>query len=520
MIAFDTLPGEESRTVGRRRLTLLVMCLAAFMIQVDVTIVNVALPRIQSGLALDEGALLWVVSGYALSLAAFVPVAGALGDRFGHRPVFLAGVGVFVVGSTACAEARNGLELVVARALQGAGGAAMLALTLSIIASTFPATSRARAISTWAAVGGTGFGVGPVAGGLILSLAGWSAVFWVNVPVGLVTLLGAVVTVPRSRRSEHPLDRVGAALCAVGLAAVTYGLGRSATHAWAAPTVAGPMLLGMTALAGFARWERRAAHPMAPPALLRVAGFAPAAAVNLMAYAAFGGILFFSTLLYQDVAGWSVLHTGLSWLFMNVPFLGMAQFGGAVRERFGARALVTAGCVVAAAGAALLTFVNVTTSFAVVAIAFALAGAGFGAFVPVVTHVAMGAVPAGLTGMASGLLNTARQVGTSVGLALLGFVAANRTLAEWQRHTQHAASAAQASEVVAGRVNSVGNALGPAHRQAAVTSFEHGYHWAVGVGAVFLVVGAMVAWRTFPRRETGDPRSDEVRTATGEGAQV
>ncbi|MBB2890513.1 MFS transporter [Flexivirga oryzae] len=503
MTTTDTLPRRTRKTIPHhRRLTLAVMCLAAFIIQLDVTIVNIALPRIQSGLGLAAGTLLWVVSAYALSLAAFVPVAGALGDRFGHRPVFLVGVGVFVAGSAACALARDGVELVVARAIQGAGGASMLALTLSIIATAFPARSRARAISTWAAVGGTGFGVGPVAGGLLLSTAGWSVVFWVNVPVGLLVLAGATVTVPRSRRSEHPLDRLGAVLCAVGLVAVTYGLSRSGGHPWTAPSVAGPLLLGLVALGCFAGWERRAAHPMAPPALVRMPGFAAAATVYLMAYAAFGGILYFATLFCQDVAGWSVLRTGLSWLFMNIPFLGMAQFGGAVRERFGARTLVAGGCLLAGFGAALLTLASTPGPWAVVAVAFVLSGAGFGAFVPVLTHVAMGAVPPPLTGIASGLLNTARQVGTAVGLALLGYVAADRTLAAWRRHTSPG-TAGQGADVVAGRVSSVGRTLGPAYHQAAVTSFEQGFHWAVGVGAGLLAAGALVAWRTFPRRDGG-----------------
>lgn len=500
---------DQPRRATRPRLTLLVMCLAAFMIQVDVTIVNVALPRIQAGLDLGSETLLWVVTAYALSLAALVPVAGALGDRFGHKPVFLAGVAVFVAGSAGCALARTGLVLVLARALQGAGGAAMLALTLSIIANAFPRGARARVIGTWAAVGGTGFGVGPVVGGLLLSVTGWSAVFWVNVPVGLFTLGAALVAVPGSHRNPHPLDRAGAILCASGLVCLTYGFTMSGTKPWTAPEVAGPVLLGVALLAAFAAWEHRAAHPMAPPSLLRIHGFAPAAVVYLAAYAAFGGILFFSTLLYQNIAGWSVLHTGLSWLFMNVPFLTVAQFGGTLQARFGARALVTVGCLLGAAGAAGLTIVGATTPFAITATAFVLAGAGFGAIVPTLTHVAMAEVPSSWSGIASGLLNTARQVGTSVGLAVLGFVAASHTLASWREQTEHLAhlsahqslyAAAQGSDVVAGRVASVGHLLGSVYRQLAVTSFEYGYHFAVGVGAACLVAGALVAWRTFPGR--------------------
>lgn len=534
MTALDaqTRPAHD-QTVARPRLTLFVMCLTTFMIQVDVTIVNVALPRLQAGLDLGTNALLWVVTAYALSLASFIPVAGALGDRFGHKPVFITGVSVFVAGSAGCAVAPSGLVLVLARAVQGAGGAAMLALTLSIVAEAFPREVRPRVIGTWAAVGGTGFGVGPVAGGLILSVAAWPAVFWVNVPVGLLTVLLARVALPRPRRGVHPLDRTGAVLCAAGLFCLTYGLTRSSTHAWTSPGVAEPGILGLLLLAGFVAWERTAAHPMAPSALMRVPGFAAASLVYLGSYVAFSGILFFSTLLYQDVAGWSVLHTGLSWLFMNAPFLVLAQSGGRLQGWFRARTLVAGGCLLAAGGAALLASVDTTTPFAVTAAGFVLSGAGFGAFMPPLAHVAMAEVPARFSGVASGLFNTARQAGTSVGLAVLGYAGAKATLSTWHEHAAHlrlgtavtahattqlTAHAGLAQEVVTGRVAAVGRALGPAYRQAAVASFEHGYHWAVGLGAAFLTVSAIVAWAAFPDRVR--PHSESRTRPVGDGGRA
>src|SRR5271170_6649951 len=187
----------------RRRLTLLAMCVATFMIQLDVTIVNVALPSIQRDLQVPPGALEWVISGYALSLAALIPVSGALGDRYGRRRIFLAGVVVFAVGSAACALSPTVIVLVAFRVLQGAGGAAMLALTLSIITDTFPPETRAGAIGTWAAVGGTGFGVGPAAGGTLLTFSGWASVFWVNLPFAIIAIVITVVAV-RPARDPRP----------------------------------------------------------------------------------------------------------------------------------------------------------------------------------------------------------------------------------------------------------------------------------------------------------------------------
>ena len=504
-----------ARSPARSRLTLLVMCLATFMIQVDVTIVTVALPAIQTGLDLDTDARLRVMTAYALSLAAFIPVASAVGDRFGHKPVFLTGVALFVIGSAACAASATGLALVTARTVQGAGGAAMLALALSIVTNTFPSEVRARMIGIWAAVGGTGFGVGPVVGGLILSVTRWPAVFWVNVPVGLLALGGAWAALPRSPGGVHPLDRRGALLCATGLLCLTYGLIGSSTRSWASPVVAGPLMLGVLLLVGFVIWERRAAHPMAPPALLHVPGFVPASSIYLIVYVAFGGILYFATLLYQDIAGWSALRTGLSWLFMNVPFLLLAQFGGPLQRLLPARTLIVTGCLAATCGALLLAAADATTPLVLTAAGFTLCGAGFGALMPVLAHVAMSQVPPRLSGVASGLFNTGRQVGTSIGLAVLGYVGATATLSAWHAriaqlsHPLSPQVSAQTQHVVSGQEAVIGHTLGPAYRQAAAASFEHGYHWAVAVGAAIFATGALIGARTFPRR--GPRRRDPTR---------
>jgi MFS transporter, DHA2 family, methylenomycin A resistance protein len=196
-------PARSLSESQRQRLTLAAMCVATFMIQVDVTIVTVALPSIQRGLRMTAGDLEWVVSAYALALAALIPVGGALGDRYGRKRVFLAGVAAFALGSAACAVSWNAGTLIAFRVLQGTGGAAMLALTLSIITETFPAASRAGAIGTWAAIGGTGFGVGPVVGGVLLTFFGWASIFWVNLPFAVVAI---AVTMTAVRESRNPDD--------------------------------------------------------------------------------------------------------------------------------------------------------------------------------------------------------------------------------------------------------------------------------------------------------------------------
>ena len=511
---------------GHRRLTLLTLCVATFMVSLDLTIVNVALPVVQRDLHMSPGGLEWVISAYSLSLAALIPVGGALGDRYGRKRVFLTGMAVFTLGSIGCALSASGAALIASRAGQGVGGAAMLALTLSILTETFPSETRARAIGIWAAIGGTGFGAGPVAGGILLTYFGWASVFWVNVPFAVVGVVGTVVAVresrnPRSRR----LDLPGVLTSAAGLVAVTLGLIESASYRWISWPVAAPLVVGVALLVGFAWWERRTAYAMVPPALLRARSFVSASGIYLLSYLGLTGALFYVTLLYQDVNGWSVLRTGLSWLFMNAPFLLMAQFAGRLDRRFSAAAVVAIGCLVAAIGVFVLSRVTTTTPFALTAFGYVLFGAGFGTFVPATTHVAMRDVPPGSSGAASGVLNAARQIGTSVGLAVLGAIGVNAAVSDWNTRAGrfpaavHAVASAQAENVGGARIGAVTRALGSAYRRPAAESFVHGYHLAVGAGAASLLAAAVVAVIGFRLRSSVLP-ADASGAAAGSASDL
>ena len=502
---------RDVHTAQHRGLTLLAMCVATFMIQLDVTVVNVALPHIQSSLDMGPVGLEWVIGAYALSLAALIPVGGAFGDHYGRKRIFVIGMVIFTVGSAACALSPNSGLLIASRAVQGVGGAAMLALTLSIVTETFPARRRAAAIGTWAAVGGTGFGVGPVVGGVLLTYFGWASVFWINLPFAVAGIALTLVAVHESRNDDsRGLDGPGIVLCASGLVAITFGLVESSSHGWGTRVVGGALLVGAVLLAAFVAWERRARQPMVPLALLRARSFTSAAIVYLASYTAFAGALFYVTLMYQDAAGWSVLRTGLSWLFMNVPFLGLAQLAGWLNRRFPAAAVVGTGSIAAAAGILLLALADPSTPFALTAAGYALAGAGFGTLVPALTHAAMRDVPVSESGVASGVLNAARQLGTSVGLAGLGAIGVHAAIAQWQARTSHLSGPAralargQAANVGGARVSSVARTLGAAYRQPATASFVHGYHLAVGAGAACLAAAAVVA--AVGLRDT-DPRA-------------
>lgn len=489
-----------------RKLTLLVMCVATFMIQLDVTVVNVALPRIQADLNMSAGGLEWVISAYALSLAAGITVGGALGDHYGRKRVFLVGMATFAVASIACALSSSAAALIACRAVQGVGGAAMLALTLSIITETFPPRTRAAAIGTWAAIGGTGFGVGPVVGGVLLSYFGWASVFWVNVPLAALAIAGTVAAVRESRNPDaHRFDRLGVVLSAAGLVGVTVGLVESATHPWRSWIVSGSLVAGFGLLVAFALWERRIPHAMMPATLVRARSFVSASAIYLISYTGFSSALFYVTLLYQDVTGWSVLRTGCSWLFMNVPFLCMAQLTGRLDRRFSAATVVCCGCLAAAVGLFALSLARPSAPFAVTAVGYVLSGGGFGMLVPGITHVAMRDVPGGVSGAASAVLNSCRQIGTSVGLAVLGSIGVSVAVADWRGRlagltgAARAATAGQAQNVASGRVAAVVQRLGASYRKPAGDAFVHGYHVAVGVGAACLLLAALVALFGFRR---------------------
>jgi len=491
-----------------RRLTLLAMCVATFMIQLDVTIVNVALPSIQRNLHMSPGDLEWVISAYALALAALIPVGGAIGDRYGRKRIFLVGITIFALGSIACALSPNGETLIAFRVFQGIGGAAMLALTLSILTETFPPSTRAGAIGTWAAIGGTGFGIGPVAGGILLSFFGWSSIFWVNVPFAAVAIILALAAVQESRNpASGRLDGVGLAASAGGLVGITLGMVEASSHPWTSAPVTAPLAAGTALLVSFVLWERRASHPMIPPALLRARSFVSASGVYLISYTAFSGVLFYVTLLYQDIDGWSALRTGLSWLFMNTPFLVMAQLTGRIDRRQPPARVVAVGCVVAATGIFVLSRAGMSTPFALTAIGYLLAGLGFGVLVPGVTHVAMRDVTQGASGAASGVVNASRQIGTSVGLAVLGSLGVGAATSQWHTTTVHhlsgylrAAAARQAQNVGGARITAVTQALGSAYRHPAAQAFVRGYHLAVGVGATCLLAAGVIALAGFQQR--------------------
>jgi EmrB/QacA subfamily drug resistance transporter len=471
------------------------------MIQLDLTIVNVALPAIQRDLGVTPANLEWVVNAYSLALATLILAGGALGDRYGRKRMLLAGLAVFTFGSTLCALAPDDLPLIAARAVQGVGGALMTALTLSILVDAFGPERRTSAIGIWAGVAGLGFGLGPVAGGLLIAVAGWSAVFWVSVPIGIVALVATVVGVEESRDPvARALDPLGALLVGSGLCLLTFALVETNKTPWTSPRVVSTLAVAAALLVAFVAWERRAPSPMMPLALVDRRRFACASFAFGAAYCALTSTFFYVTLFWQNMHGWSALRTGLSWIPLNVPYLIASLYAGRLDAVVAPRVVATGGLLLAAAAMTGLAQLDLGSSYARAWPWFALNGLGFGLLAPAVSSVAMGDVPRESAGVGSGVLNSVRQMGMSLGLAVtgsLGVAAAVRVwddaLAGLPAATRHAGTAL-AQRVAGGEASAVAASLGADVLEPAREAFMAGYRTALSTSAVLLVVAAAVAF--------------------------
>jgi DHA2 family methylenomycin A resistance protein-like MFS transporter len=417
-------------TSSRRRLLLVVMCVGYFLVLLDVTVVNVALPRIGDDLGSSVAGLQWVVDGYAVTLAALLLAAGTVGDVLGHRPVVLVGMVVFGVASAWCAAAPSTGVLVGGRVAQGLGAALLLPGTLAVISRAFPEPAeQARAIGVWAGIGSVALPAGPLLGGALVDGPGWRWVFLLNVPVLLVAGVAATRLVAPDRPvAGRRLDLAGTAAGALTLAAAAYavielGRGHPGAPVWLAVAVtflAGTVLVVV---------ESRAAQPMLPLSLFRRPSFsianAAAGAMNLGTL----GLLFLLTLYLQTVQGRSALGAGVATLPLFLPLVLVAPVGGAVIARVGARLPAVAGLVLAAIGVALMTTWTPGSGYLVLLPTLLLWGTGLAILTPAVVSAAVAAVPADRAGLASGINNTARQAGGAIGIAAYGAVAGPPTAA-------------------------------------------------------------------------------------------
>jgi MFS transporter, DHA2 family, methylenomycin A resistance protein len=400
------------------------MCVGYFLVLLDVTVVNVALPSIGDGLGAGVGGLQWVVDGYAIALASLMLGGGIVGDLHGHKRVVLAGLASFGVASLGCAVAPSAAVLVVFRILQGAGAALLLPGTLAVIANAYPERGeQARAIGIWAGIGSVALPAGPLLGGALVEGIGWRAVFFINVPIVIAAFAAALTVVEESTDPQgRRLDVAGIALGALTLAAIIFAI-IEAGHGGSAAAIVAGATLGVAALAAFLTRERTSDDPMLPLALFRRADFSAANAIAGAMNCGTLGLLFVLTLYLQRVQGRSALEAGLAMVPLFAPLTILAPIAGRLTAKIGSRTPMAAGLAISAIGVALITSVGAHATFPAILPALLLWGIGMGILTPAVVAAAVAAVPGERAGLASAMNNTARQTGGAIGIAACGALA-------------------------------------------------------------------------------------------------
>jgi EmrB/QacA subfamily drug resistance transporter len=428
-------------------LVLVFLSLGFFMILLDTTIVNIAIPAMISGLNSSLDQILWVVNAYLLAYAVLLITAGRLGDFFGPRRLFALGLVIFTVASALCGLSQDGNQLIAARILQGIGGAILTPQTLSIITVIFPPERRGAAFGIWGAVAGVATVTGPTLGGFLVTYINWRWIFFVNVPVGLVALAGALLVVPDLRPGRrHKLDIVGVLLASASLFGIIFGLVEGERFNWGA--IWGPITIpeiiaaGVVLFAVFIVFERFQAEPLMPLSLFSNRNFS--ITIWVSAAVAFGMLGFFIpvTIFFQSVLGFSALKAGLTFLPMSLVSMVVAPIAGRMSDRFGGKYILVAGLTFFAAGMGLVVLViSLNATQATFWGPAALAGLGLGMTFAPLTTVAMRNVKPHMAGAASGVLNTVRQVGGAIGSAVIGAVLQNRLAT--QLHEQAVAYSSQ-----------------------------------------------------------------------------
>jgi EmrB/QacA subfamily drug resistance transporter len=413
---------EPSRR--RRLLILAICCMSLFIFGVDNTIVNVALPSIQRDLHAPVSGLQWVVDAYTVVVASFLILAGSTADRFGRRRVFQIGLATFTLGSLLCSLAPGLGWLVAFRMLQAVGGSMMNPVAVSIITNTFTdPRERARAIGIWGGVFGLSIAAGPVLGGLLVAGVGWRGIFWVNIPVGVAAIVLTALFVPESRaaRPRRP-DPVGQVLIIVALASLTYAIIEGPHRGWLSPVILGLFALTAVAAAGLVAYEPRRDEPLLDLRFFRSAPFSGASLIAISALAALGGFLFLNTLYLQDVRGLSALDAGLYTLPLAAVIGFTSPLSGWIVGRRGPRLPLVVSGLATTAGGVLLTGLTPTTSIGFLMAAYVILGIGLGMVNAPITTTAVAGMPLAQAGVAAAVASTSRQVGVTLGVAVVGSV--------------------------------------------------------------------------------------------------
>jgi len=512
LIPFD----RESRSFRLRWWILAVLCLSLLVIVVDNSILNVALPHLQEDLDATFSQLQWMVDSYTLVFACLLLTAGSLGDRFGRKGALQLGMTVFGIGSILSATATSPEYLIATRALMGVGGAFIMPSTLSLITNVFPPEERGRAISYWAAIAGVGVALGPVSGGALLEHFYWGSIFLVNIPIVAVALIGGAYLLPKSRDPEKPkLDVVGATLSILGLLALVYAIIQGPTEGWTDPKIVGGFAFAVVVLGAFAWWELRSTHPMLRLQVFESPRFTAASlGITLIFFAMFGS-LFLLTQYLQSIMGFSALEAGLALLPWAGIMLVVAPLSARLAERFGTKLVVGTGMLFASVALLLFSTLPATDISYLTDLLprMVLIAIGMGLVMAPATESIMGSLPRAKAGVGSAMNDTTRQVGGTLGVAVVGSV----MLSTYGTRVGDALTSSKlpvSADLVSQAKQSLATALGIASDKrvpAALHSklvteineaFVSGMHRGVLFAAAATLLGAIIVFRWLPAHGT------------------
>ncbi len=406
----------------KKNLVLAVMSLSTFMIFLDGTVVNTALPAIARDLEATNSVLQWVVNSYSLLLAGLLLLGGTIGDRYGRKRTLASGMVVFGIGAVGGALSTNSESLIVMRGVQGVGAAFVLPATLSIIADVFPRAERARAIAIWTAVGSLGIVVGPALGGFLVDQIDWSAVFWLHVPVVILAIAG-LQFVPESKDSrKQPLDLPGAALVTTGLLGVVYGIIQGGEDGWTSAPIVASFVAGSLLLVGFVVVQIRSSHPMLPLHYFKRRDFTGSFLVIMLLMLAMIGVFFFLTQYFQLVQGESALYAGLAIMPVAGTMMIGAGFASKTEEKLGPRTISVVAALIIMSGMGVFTQLEVDSGYLIPATGLALFGLGAGMIMTALTDSIMASVPVDDAGVGSAMIDTSRELGFALGVAIIGSI--------------------------------------------------------------------------------------------------
>jgi EmrB/QacA subfamily drug resistance transporter len=421
----SSMPEAAPEVSARRRfLVLAICCMSLFIVGLDNTIVNVALPSIQRDLHASVSGLQWTIDAYTLVLASLLMLSGSTADRLGRRRTFQAGLALFTLGSLLCSLSPSLSWLIAARMIQAVGGSMLNPVAMSIITNTFTdARERARAIGIWGATVGVSMALGPVVGGLLVGSVGWQSIFWINIPVGLAALVLAGRFIPESKAAKaRRVDPIGQLLVIGLLVSLTYGIIEAPGAGWVSGQTLACFGIALAALAGLLAYEPRRQEPLIDLRFFRSVPFSGATVIAVCGFASLAGFLFMNTLYLQDALHYSALKAGIYTLPMAVMTVAFAPLSGRIVGNRGPRLpLVVAGIGMSLSGL-MLTGLTLTTPIWQLLIAYVLFGIGFGMLNAPITNTAVSGMPRSQAGVAAAVASTSRQVGQSLGVAVIGSV--------------------------------------------------------------------------------------------------